>query len=147
MTRTIIAGLSALFFLLLTSFTIGATRTEIADAAMKGDKAALRTLIEQKNDVNAAQTDGATAVHWAVYRDDLEMLDMLIKAGARVDVANREGVALGEIVGVVDHGAHPLLEVARADGGAHRLIPYVASIVDSVDLAARRIDVDWGEEW
>jgi len=59
---------------------------------MKGDKAALRTLIEQKNDVNAAQTDGATAVHWAVYRDDLDMLDMLIKAGARVDVANREGV-------------------------------------------------------
>jgi len=64
-----------------------------------------------------------------------------------LSVANREGVALGEIVGVVDHGAHPLLEVARADGGAHRLIPYVASIVDRVDLAARRIDVDWGEEW
>lgn len=62
-------------------------------------------------------------------------------------VTNREGVELGEVDNVVDHGAHPLLHVARAGGGASRLIPYVPSVVDGVDLAARRIDVDWGEEW
>jgi len=71
---------------------LGAGRTDVADAAMKGDKAALRSLIQQKTDVNAPQVDGATAVHWAVYRDDAEVLEMLIAGGARVDVANREGV-------------------------------------------------------
>jgi 16S rRNA processing protein RimM len=66
-----------------------------------------------------------------------------------LDVVNREGVALGKVVGVTEHGAHPLLEVARPDGeaGADRLIPYVPAHVDRVDLAARRIDVDWGVDF
>ena len=59
---------------------------------MKGDRAALRALLQQKADVNAPQVDGATALHWAVYRDDGEAADLLIKAGAKVDAANREGV-------------------------------------------------------
>src|SRR5207244_5478434 len=92
MTRSIITGLSAfLFLLLVTSFTIGAGRSDVADAAMRGDKAALRSLIQQKADINALQIDGTTAVHWAVYKDDLEMLEMLVAAGARADVAHREG--------------------------------------------------------
>jgi len=86
-----LAGVSALLFLLITTFTIGAGKSDVADAAMRGDKAAVRSLIQKKTDVNAAQVDGATAVHWAVYRDDFEMLEMLITAGARVNVANREG--------------------------------------------------------
>jgi ankyrin repeat protein len=71
--------------------TFGAGRSDVADAAMKGDKAAIRTLIAQKADVNAPQSDGATALHWAAYRSDKEMVDMLIKAGAKPSVANREG--------------------------------------------------------
>jgi ankyrin repeat protein len=63
----------------------------VADAAMKGDKAALRSLLEQKADVNAPQTDGATAIQWAAYRDDLAMAGLLISAGANVKLANREG--------------------------------------------------------
>jgi ankyrin repeat protein len=69
-----------------------ATRSNVADAAMKGDRAALRALLQKKADVNAPQVDGATALHWAVYRDDAEMANQLIRAGAKVDVANREGV-------------------------------------------------------
>lgn len=64
-----------------------------------------------------------------------------------LSVTNREGAKLGEVVGVVDHGAHPLLQVARPDGGAMRLIPYVPAMVDRVDLATRQIDVDWSEDW
>ncbi len=64
----------------------------VADAAMKGDLAALRRLILQKADVNIAQIDGATALHWAVYRGDLEMLDALLRAKADVKAANREGI-------------------------------------------------------
>jgi ankyrin repeat protein len=74
------------------SAAAAAGKSEIADAAMKGDKAALRTLVERKADVNAPQVDGATALHWAVYRDDSDAADLLIKAGASVDAKNREGV-------------------------------------------------------
>ncbi len=50
-------------------------------------------------------------------------------------VVNREGVTLGEVSGITEHGAHPLLRVARpgAAPGPERLIPYVAAIVDRVD--------------
>ncbi len=68
-----------------------AGKSDVADAAMKGDKAAVRALIAQKADVNVAQADGATAIQWAAYRQDVEMADMLIKAGANVKAANREG--------------------------------------------------------
>src|SRR5262245_29120909 len=77
--------------MLLSIATFGAVRSDVADAAMKGDKAAVRTLIQQKADVNAPQPDGATALHWAAYHGDKEIVDMLIKAGANAKVANREG--------------------------------------------------------
>jgi ankyrin repeat protein len=41
--------------------------------------------------VNVAQVDGSTALHWAVYRDDLDAADRLIRAGARIDAPNPEG--------------------------------------------------------
>ena len=71
--------------------SFGAGRSDVADAAMRGDKEALRTLIGQRADVNAPQNDGATAVHWAVFKSDKEMLDLLLKAGASPKAANREG--------------------------------------------------------
>jgi uncharacterized protein len=68
-----------------------AAPSPVADAAMKGDLAAVRALIQQKSDVNAQQPDGATAMHWAAYRNDLALADVLITAGANVKTANREG--------------------------------------------------------
>ena len=65
-------------------------RPEVADAAMKGNHGLVRTLLQQKADVNVPQIDGATALHWAVYRNDLELAQLLIKAGAKVEAANRE---------------------------------------------------------
>ena len=87
-TRTI--GSCALL-MLLSVIGFAAGRSDVADAAMKGDKAAVRSLIQQKADVNTPQLDGATALHWAVYRGDKELTDMLIRAGANVKAANREG--------------------------------------------------------
>jgi ankyrin repeat protein len=49
-------------------------------------------LLEQQADVNAAQADGMTPLLWAAYNDDLELVDRLIRAGARVNGANRYGV-------------------------------------------------------
>src|SRR4051794_24846018 len=62
----------------------------VADAAMRGDPSALRSLLEKKIDVNAPQPDGATAIQWAAYRNDLAMADALIAAGADVKRANND---------------------------------------------------------
>ena len=78
-------------FLLLPLAAFAAGRPEVADALMSGDTAAARKLVEQHGDVNAPQPDGATALHWAVYRSDKEMVDLLLRAGANPKAANREG--------------------------------------------------------
>ncbi len=91
MRKSLLAATAALFFF-IAGFNLGAGRSDIADAAMKGDTSAVRTLIQQKADVNAPQVDGAVALHWAVYRDDLETVELLLGAGAKPDVANRDGV-------------------------------------------------------
>ena len=77
--------------LLLSTGGVSAGRSEVADAAMRGDRAAVGTLLAQHADVNSPQPDGATALHWAVFRGDKELADMLIRAGANVSAANREG--------------------------------------------------------
>jgi ankyrin repeat protein len=82
---------SGVVLLLLSTASLSAVRSEVADAAMRGDKAAVRTLLAQHADVNAPQADGATALHWAAYGGDKELADMLIRAGADVKAANREG--------------------------------------------------------
>ena len=85
-----ITGCVGVLLLCTTAFTRGAG-SDVADAAMKGDTAAVRKLLMAKADVNVAQVDGATALHWAVYRDDVETADLLLKAGANVKAMNREG--------------------------------------------------------
>ena len=47
--------------------------SRVADAAMRGDVAAVATLLQQGADVNAAQGDGMTALHWAAERGDREL--------------------------------------------------------------------------
>ena len=51
-----------------------------------------RALLKQRVDVNAPQADGMTALHWAVYHDDAEMAEQLLRAGASVKAATRYGV-------------------------------------------------------
>jgi uncharacterized protein len=70
---------------------LGAGGADLADAVMKGDKAAARALIEQRVDVNLSQADGTTALHWAAYRQDIETANLLIRAGANVKAATRDG--------------------------------------------------------
>ncbi len=67
-------------------------KSDVANAAARGDKALVRALLASKADVNAAQVDGATALHWAIYRDDEDLVDLLIRSGANVKAVNRDGV-------------------------------------------------------
>jgi ankyrin repeat protein len=71
---------------------VAAVDTRLAEAAMKRDIAAVRSLVEQKVDVNLAGKDGTPALHWIVRVDDLETARLLIRAGAEATRADRYGV-------------------------------------------------------
>ncbi len=69
-------------------------------------------------------------------------------------VVNRDGVPLGQVVDLIDTGAHSVLRVRRPDAArdaspelAERLVPFVAAYIDQVDLTARQIRVDWGLDY
>ena len=68
-----------------------ADESPVADAVMRGDSSRVRQLIKQGLDVNAAQPDGMTALHWAAQRGDAGGAQMLMYAGARVDAVTRNG--------------------------------------------------------
>ena len=69
-----------------------AEEAALADAAETGKGALVRTLLDAGEDVNAAQVDGMTALHWAVYRDDADTASLLVRSGADVTAENRYGV-------------------------------------------------------
>jgi uncharacterized protein len=91
--------------LLMAAMNLMAATSDVADAAMKGNKEAVRSLLLKKADVNAPQVDGTTALHWAVSSDDLETADLLIRAGAKVTATNREGVMPLQIAAVNGNAA------------------------------------------
>ena len=69
-------------------------------------------------------------------------------------VVNRAGEALGQVTGLIDTGAHSVLRVLPDEAAgvpnteeAERLIPFVAAYIDGVDMAQRRISVDWGVDY
>ncbi|MGL6109945.1 MAG: ribosome maturation factor RimM [Rubrivivax sp.] len=66
-----------------------------------------------------------------------------------LQVHNREGLLLGQVEGLIDTGVHSVLRVRVAGevAATERLIPFVATYVDQVDLEARRISVDWGLDY
>lgn len=85
----------------------------------------------------------------SVERDEYYWVDLI-----GLTVVNRNGEALGSVVGLLDTGPHSVLRVAPAElpagktaQEAERLIPFVAAYVDSVSLAERRIIVDWGLDY
>jgi ankyrin repeat protein len=64
----------------------------LADAAEKADWTRVRALLTPRSDVNAAQVDGMTALHWATYHDQREVVELLLRAGAQARAASRYGV-------------------------------------------------------
>ncbi len=61
-----------------------------------------------------------------------------------LDVVNGEDVALGRVTGLLETGAHDVMVVK---GERERLIPFVDAYIREVNLAARRIVVEWGRDW
>ena len=85
-------GLIAAGFAVLFMGAGGTARPLLVDAARNADWGALRSLLEKNANVNAADADGSTALHWTCYRDDLKSADLLIRAGAKVNAATDLGV-------------------------------------------------------
>ena len=82
-----------------------AAGADAADAAQKKDIGALRALVQRRVDVNAAQPDGTTALHWAVVWNSEEATSLLLRAGADAKARNR-------------YGATPLSEAVTAGSAA-----------------------------
>src|SRR5205085_884516 len=61
--------------------------SSLPSAAREGDRAAVRSLLDSHANVNVPEDDGTTALIWAAYRNDVEMADLLLRAGADVKVA------------------------------------------------------------
>jgi ankyrin repeat protein len=85
---------AAFLLVLLVTATAHAApaRATLADATEKMDRAQIRALIKQHVNINTPQPDGMTPLHWATYHDDLEIAQLLIRAGADVKAMNRYGV-------------------------------------------------------
>src|SRR2546430_17118266 len=82
---------SALGALALTAVLSAAASTPVADAAMDGNRDAVKGLLKQAADVNAAQGDGMTALHWAAMKNDADLAQTLLYAGANVRATTRIG--------------------------------------------------------
>jgi ankyrin repeat protein len=119
--------------------TAAAASSEVADAAMKLDKQTLRSLLQKHADVNAPQADGATALHWAVWRDDAEMADLLIRSGADVNAADRLGVTP---IGLASTTGNAAIMEALLKTGADPNMPLSSYGDTPLMMAARAGKVD-----
>src|SRR5438094_2240136 len=90
--RHTLISMSAIGALCLTALVrAAAPAASVVDAAMQGNRDAVRTLLKQGADVNTAQGDGMTALHWAAQKGDVELAKTLLYAGANVKAATRVG--------------------------------------------------------
>ncbi len=135
----------------------GATgNAAIANAVKRQDKTATRALLKERADVNVADVEGMTALHWAAHWDDIETARLLIRAGAKANAANRYGVTplheactagnLAMIEALLDAGADPNAPMGEGETplmtAAHTGNAAAVRI-----LAVRGADVNATEKW
>ena len=147
----------------LATWLLCAAALEAADAesallraAKAADTNRIRVLIEQRADVQQAEPDGTTALHWAVRHDLADAVDLLLRAGTRVDAANRYGVtplslactngSVAVIERLLRAGANPNL--ALPAGETPLMTAARTGVVGAVrTLLARGAAVDAVESW
>ena len=124
--------------LLLPGLAAAGDDLRLVEAVRDRDEQAVAALLKQNVDVDGSQPDGATALHWAAHWNDLSITDLLIRAGAEINVANRYGATPLWLAGV--NGSAPV--VARLlEAGAD---PNLALVSGETPLmaAARSGNVD-----
>ncbi|MFP5378707.1 MAG: ankyrin repeat domain-containing protein [Vicinamibacteria bacterium] len=151
------AALAALLGLSVSLQAASVTTSAVADAAMAGRADTVRALLREGADVNAAQGDGMTALHWAAMQGHGEIAEMLLYAGGNVRATTRLGaytplhlasqkgaaaivsalLAAGAPVNAVTStGATPLM-LAAASGSADAVTALLdkGADIDAVDTA------------
>ena len=97
------------------AFAEAGAELALVEAVKSRDMNAVRRLLAEGVDVNTPQPDGATALHWAAYRDDLDTATLLIASGANVTAANELGAT--PLWLAADNGSAPMIE-RLLDAGA-----------------------------
>jgi ankyrin repeat protein len=134
-----------------------AASSDAADAAQRKDLAALESLVAKRADLNTAQPDGTTALHWAAHWNDARTVAMLLRAGANPKAVNRYGASpLSEAVvsgsaamiqSLLDAGADPKT-LTTADGETVLMTAARAGNLDAVRLLLDRgADVNAREKY
>ena len=152
MQRRLLSGLfaGALGAVYLTAALSGAAVDTVPDAAMNGDVAAVRTLLKSGADVNEAQGDGVTGLHWAARQGNEELANTLLVAGANVRATTRFG-AITPLHLAAERGSGPIVSLlikggaevdARTGTGATALMFAAAS----GDVAAVKALIDGGAD-
>lgn len=127
--------------LLVTTLALSAStppEAPVADAAMRGDAGAVRTLLERGGDPDAAQGDGMTALHWAAERGDEEVALLLIEAGANLDPVTRLGAYTPTHLAA--RGGHTAIIRALLEGGAAPSAATTTGSVTPLHFAAASAD-------
>jgi len=106
--------LTVLAVALASTGAAGAETTSLLAAAEADDRATALAQLREGIDVDARGPDGSTALLWAAYHGDLDLVERLIDAGADVNVKNDFGAfALSE---AAIAGEAPLIKALLAAG-------------------------------
>jgi ankyrin repeat protein len=113
--RAAFVGVLLLPLMLQASPGAGLTST-VADAAMRGDRDAVRRMLKDGADVNSAQGDGMTALHWAAMKGDVPLAEMLLYAGANIKATTRLGGYTPMLLAAKAGDSKMLAALAKAGG-------------------------------
>ena len=92
----------------------------LVEAVRTHDAPAVRRLLAAHADVNQAEADGTTPLHWAAHQGDAAMAEALIRAGARVEAPNRYGVT--PLWLAAESGHTDLVEMLLGQGASARTV-------------------------
>lgn len=136
--RTLIVLITSAIVFALANASIQAS-SPVAEAAMKGDAETVRALVRKGADVNAAQADGMTALHWAALNGDLKMLEVLLVAGAVTEPLTRLG-GYTPLHLAASRGHGPVIERLLKAGSKPAMV--TATGVQPIHLAAQAGSAD-----
>jgi uncharacterized protein len=146
-----VAQLSLILLLCVAITGSAQSANSLVEAVKRGDREAVRELLRGKPDVNAAQPDGTTALHWAVRGNDIEMVRTLLSAGAKATVTNRYGIA--PVTLAATNGSVEALDALLKAGASANSEPIIMTAARTGNAAAvklligRGADVNAREKW
>jgi uncharacterized protein len=149
-------GIFAIIFCLAAAGTAAAADDSLAGLIQAGNRDAALARIAASADVNQAQGDGTTPLHWAVYKIDVDLARALLEHGAKPDVINNYGSSpLAEAVKIANPRLVKMLldagsdvEVPNQEGQTALMLAARAGSVEVADLLVRHgANVNAREKW